>query len=471
MAMSIRTKIVATVGPASSAQAVLSEMVRAGADVFRINFSHGDQASRTQALEDLRRVEQEVGVPLGIMADLCGPKIRVGKIDGDSCQLQQGSRIVIQREPLAGNSEAISTTLAELIDNVKVGETLLLDGGAIRLRVLKVNRPRRVVCEVTQGGVLGSGKGVHLPKTELKLPALTEKDRRDLEWIARQDFDFVALSFVRQPGDIKELRLLLGADVNVVAKIEKPQALAQIERIVAVSDAIMIARGDLGVEMPLPQVPLEQKRLVKLCAKAGKPCIVATQMLESMTHSPVPTRAEAADIANAVLDGADAMMLSGETAVGKYPVKAVAMMNDIAAAAEAHEAAHPSPVPVECPASPTSAALAAAARTVIEREKIVAAAAFTGTGMMAALLSKQRLPVPLLAMSQSQRVVRQMSLLYGVQAVHDAAPEHTREVLAKANEHLKAKGLAKAGEKVVVLSGRPIGQAGATNTLVVHTVT
>ena len=319
--------------------------------------------------------------------------------------------------------------------------------------------------------MLASGKGVHLPETELKLPALTEKDRRDLEWIGRQDFDFVALSFVQRAGDIEELRLLLDADVSVVAKIEKPQALAQIERIVAVSDVIMVARGDLGVEMPLAQIPLAQKRLVRLCAESGRPCIVATQMLESMTHSPVPTRAEAADIANAVLDGADAMMLSGETAVGKYPVEAVATMNDIAAAAEAHEAAHPSPVPVECQSSPTSAALAAAARTVIERESIAAAAAFTGTGMTAALLSKQRLPVPLLAMSQSQRVVRQMSLLFGVQAVLEPAPEHTREILAKVDELLKAKGLAKAGDKAVVLSGRPIGQAGATNTLVVHTVT
>jgi len=469
--MDIRTKIVATVGPASCDPAVLSEMVRAGADVFRINFSHGDEASRAQALADIRQVEQQAGEPLGIMADLCGPKIRVGKIDGDSCQLRRGSRIVIQREPLAGNSEAISTTLAELIDNVDVDQTLLLDQGAIRLCVRELDRPDRVVCEVTQGGVLASGKGVHLPETELKLPALTEKDRRDLEWIGRQDFDFVALSFVQRAGDIEELRLLLDADVSMVAKIEKPQALAQIERIVAVSDVIMVARGDLGVEMPLQQIPLAQKRLVRLCAESGRPCIVATQMLESMTHSPVPTRAEAADIANAVLDGADAMMLSGETAIGSFPVRAVATMNDIAAAAEAHEAAHPSPVPVESQTSPTSAALAAAARTVIERESIAAAAAFTGTGMTAALLSKQRLPVPLLAMSQSRRVVRQMSLLFGVQAVMEPAPEHTREILATAERHLKAKGLAKAGDKVVVLSGRPIGQAGATNTLVVHTVT
>ena len=468
--MIIRTKIVATVGPACSDVEVLTKMAEAGVDVFRVNFSHGSPEQRGQALENIRRIEETLGAPLAVMADLCGPKIRVGEMQGGSCLLGEGSTVIIRRDPVVGSPEAISTTLPELVDHLSPGEALGLDEGRIRLRVVEVSKGESIVCEVTTGGVLASGKGVHLPETELSLAALTEKDRADVEWIRQRDFDFVALSFVQRPEDIVELRDLLGGEFRIVAKIEKPQALARIDAILDVSDAIMVARGDLGAEMSLPQVPIAQKRLVRLARTKGKPCIVATQMLETMTHSPQATRAEATDIANAVLDGTDAVMLSGETAIGEFPVQAVAMMNDIAAAAEAHEVDHPSPVRVEYAPARTLAALADAVRVVIEREDIVAAAVFTATGTTANVLAKQRLAVPLLAMSPSQRVVRQMSLLYGVRSAVEPAPEHTREVLALAGERLKAMGLAQPGEKIVVLSGRPIGEAGATSTLAVHTV-
>jgi len=467
--MPVRTKIVATVGPACRDESILRQMAGAGVDVFRINFSHGDAAGRAAALEAVRRVEAELSRSLAVLGDLCGPKIRVGIMKEGSCPLRVGSRVEIRRDPVEGTSGTISTTLAELVDEVRVGQTLLLDEGDIRLRVAERDAPERIVCEVVRGGELRSGKGVHLPETDLKLPALTEKDRDDVDWmVARGDFDWVALSFVQRAEDIRQLRSLLPPEMKVIAKIEKPQALARIEEIVEAADGVMVARGDLGVEMELPQVPVAQKRLVGLCRHRGKACIVATQMLESMTTHHTPTRAEVADVANAVLDGTDAVMLSGETAVGKYPVQTVAMMNDIAAAAESYETERPSDVRVECAPARTTAALAAAVRAVIERESIAAAVVMTATGTTASMLAKQRLGVPVLAMSPSLRVVRQMNLLYGVRPVLEPAPEHTRQVVDRAEEHLKTLGLAGPGDKIVVLSGRPIGQPGATNNLVVH---
>ncbi len=468
--MPIRTKIVATVGPACAEPAVLERMARAGVDVFRINFSHGDPAARAEAVANIRLVEARIGEPLAIMGDLCGPKIRVGPIHGGSCLLGEGAHLAIVRDPVLGSAAEISTTLPELIDCADIGQALLLDDGKIRLKVIETSPPERIVCEVTAGGVLATGKGVNLPETELDLPALTEKDLADVEWIAAADVDLVALSFVRQAEDVGQLRSLLGEDFRIVAKIEKPQALDRIESIIDASDAIMVARGDLGVEMPLPEVPIIQKRLVQLCRANGKACIVATQMLESMTHSPSPTRAEVADIANAVLDGADAVMLSGETAVGEFPVQAVRMMNDIAVEAEDHEVTLGISTVVHCALSRTTAALAASVRAVLGEEDIAAAAVFTATGTTAAVLAQQRLPVPILAMSPSPRVVRQMALLFGVRPVLAETPEHTRDVLSTAGERLKAMGLVGPGDRIVVLSGRPIGQPGATNTLVVHTV-
>lgn len=471
--MNIRTKIVATLGPASGKVEMLRRLADAGVDVFRINFSHGGDEQREAYLRAVRDVERELGQPLAAMADLCGPKIRVGTVAGGPVSLVEGQEIVIQREPIDGGAGRISTTLAELVDAVQPGQSLLLDDGKIRLEVVEVRAPHEVLCRVVRGGQLSSGKGINLPYTALKLSALTEKDRRDVDWIARREFDFVALSFVRSAADIQELRELLtgrGCGAHIVAKIEKPQALERIEEIIEAADAIMVARGDLGVEMDLPAVPAAQKRIAQLCQRAGKPCIIATQMLETMTQSATPTRAEVSDVANAVLDHADAVMLSGETAVGQYPVEAVTMMNRIVHEIQGHYDESSAPLPVVEPSARLTAALAGAMRELCRNVDIAAVGVFTATGTTARLLAKNRLPLAVLALSPEATVVRRMCLYYGVMARQVAAPGHTREVLTLLSDFAKSTGAAKAGDNLAVLSGRPIGRAGTTNTLVVHTI-
>ena len=491
--MIIKTKIVATIGPASWDLPVLRRLAKAGADVFRINFSHGTHQQHERILANVRAVQGELGEPLAVMADLCGPKIRVGAMADGSAVLADGGEIIIQRGPVEGTARRISTTLPELIDSARKGQKILLDDGKIELRVVRTEAPRRIVCRVVTGGVLSGGKGVNVPNMKLALSAMTEKDAADARWIARRDFDYVALSFVRRASDVTALRKLLasaGSEAKIIAKIEKPQAVKNIDAIIDAADGVLVARGDMGVEMSLPEVPLVQKRLVLLCAEAGKPCIIATQMLESMTDAPTPTRAEVSDVANAVLDGADAVMLSGETAVGKYPEKAVRMMNTIAARAEAHRGrrgAGPSPsrrvgdLPGGAEAGMAMSrrqaevggdrlAIVRAARTLIYGEQVKAVVAFTMSGLTGQLLSKMRLPVPILALTTSQRVTQQACLLYGVTARQVPLVEHTREVLAVAGKEVRRLRWAKKGDKIVVVSGRPIGRPGTINTLVIHTV-
>ncbi len=471
--MIIRTKIVATVGPASGETKVLSELARAGCDVFRINFSHGDADSREAYLRNIRQVEQDIGRPLAVMADLCGPKIRVGMMAGGSALLAEGQELVIQREPIEGLTGRICTTLPELVDEVAKGDTILLDDGKIRMEVIETCPPDELRCRVVLGGVLSSGKGVNVPDTHLTLSAMTEKDRRDAEWIADRDFDYVALSFVRSADDVQALRDVLdatGSAAHIVAKIEKPQAVARIEEIIAVADVIMVARGDLGVEMDLPAVPVAQKKIAHLCQKHGKPCIIATQMLETMTDSATPTRAEVSDVANAVLDHADAVMLSGETAVGKYPVGAVRMMNAIAEKVQAYDDETTSVTRVTYAPEPTTAAVAAAVREIIALEGISAVAVYTLTGTTALMLAKNRLPCPILALSHDPSALRRVCLYYGVIARQAAVPTHTRDVLAIAADFARTQNLAKEGDKIILLAGRPIHKPGKTNTLVVHTI-
>jgi len=471
--MMIRTKIVATVGPASGSVERLRDLARAGCDVFRINFSHGTSEQREGFLANIRKVEQEIGEPLGVMGDLCGPKIRVGNIVGGGVLLGEGQQVAIVRESVEGNTERISTTLGELIDEVKVGQMILLDDGRLRLQVEKAEPPDRVVCQVVRGGVLGSGKGMNLPNTDLSLSALTEKDRKDAAWIAAREFDYVALSFVRSADDVMQLRAILeqaGCDARVVAKIEKPQAVANVEAILVVADAVMVARGDLGVEMDLPAVPVAQKNIARLCRREGVPCIVATQMLESMTTSPTPTRAEVSDVANAVLDHADAVMLSGETAVGRFPAGAVRMMNEIVQHVQAYDDATAEPVRVQYADSPTEAALASAVREIVSIERIAAAAVYSVTGTTARLLAKSRLGCPILALGPDLPACRRMCLYYGTVPRVAPAPEHTRDVLAVAEKYAVELGLAKDGDRIVVVSGRPVGKPGSANTIVVHTV-
>jgi len=471
--MLIRTKIVATVGPACGDVKKLRALAEAGCDVFRINFSHGSNEQREKFLINIRQVESELGEPLGVIADLCGPKIRVGPITGGAFLLARGQEIIIQREPVEGTVERISITRRELVDEIAAGELILINDGRIRLEVIEVRPPEEILCKVLRGGILSSGKGVNLPTARLKLAALTEKDLEDARWIAKHDFDYVALSFVREADDIIQLRTLLkaaGSDTHIIAKIEKPQAIENIDEITEAADVIMVARGDLGVEMDLPQVPVTQKRIASICHKAGVPCIIATQMLESMTESHCPTRAEVSDVANAVLDHADAVMLSGETAIGKYPVDAVSMMDDIVRETEVYHDENYQPMPISYPAAPTTAAMARAVHEIIAAEDIKAVAVFSSSGASARILAKNRLPCPILAMSPQQHIARRTSLYYGVQSVQADPPKHTRDVLELACKFVKQFNLAAVGDKIVVMSGRPIGQAGASNTLVVHTV-
>ncbi len=471
--MLIRTKILSTVGPASCSKKVLRELVQAGCDVFRINFSHGSNDQREEFLNNIREVEKELGEPLAVCGDLCGPKIRVSPMTGGGVLLAEGQEIVIQREPLEGTATRISTTLAELVDDVKVGEPILLDDGKLKLEVQRTCPPNEIVCKVIVGGILASGKGVNLPGTKLRLSALTEKDRQDVEWIAAHDFDYVALSFVQRAEDIVMLRDLLrenNCDAHIIAKIEKPQALDDLDNIIASADAVMVARGDLGVEMDLPAVPVAQKRITSAAQRAGKPCIIATQMLESMITSPTPTRAEVSDIANAVLDHADAVMLSGETAVGKYPVHAVEMMNRTVADIQAYHDEACLNTRVDDIGSPTTAAVAAAVRQILRVEDISAVAVFTATGASARMLAKNRLPCPILAMAEDEKIVRRMCLYYGVISQQSNPPKHTRDVLLEVSKLTVELGIAKEGDRVVVVTGRPIGKPGHTNTIVVHTI-
>ncbi len=471
--MLIRTKIVATVGPASGDLKTLKQMARAGCDVFRINFSHGSDEQHEEFLSNIRAVESELGSSLAVIADLCGPKIRVGIISGGSMLLGEGQQIAILRDPIEGNPQQISTTLAELVDETELGQSLLLDDGKMRLEVIESSPPTRLVCRVMRGGILRSGAGMNLPQTALKLSSLTEKDRHDITWIASHSFDYVGLSFVRSAEDVTELRRLLeasGCNAHIVAKIEKPQAVEQIDEIINAADAIMVARGDLGVEMDLPTVPIVQKRIARLCQTACKPCIIATQMLETMTHSPIPTRAEVSDVANAVLDHADAVMLSGETAIGEFPVETVRMMDQIVDKVQTDYLEAPDSQSITCTESRTTAAMAGAVHHVLQTEDIAAVAVFTITGTTARILAKNRLPRPILAISPDEGVVRRMCLYYGVTSVQADAPIHTRDILAIASRFAVQRQIASPGEKIVVLSGRPIGIPGTTNTLVVHKI-
>ena len=477
----VKPKIVATLGPASESPPVLKRMMQAGVDVVRLNLSHGTQDEHARMLKNVRAVAAGLKTPIAVMADLCGPKIRVGKIEGGSVLLVEGAEIRIQRKTVVGNAARISTTVGEIVDAARAGHRIRLDDGKIELLVRRRVGRQALVCEVISGGMLSSGKGVNLPQTNLKLSALTEKDRRDVRWLVKQDVDYVALSFVQRAGDIRELRKLLtagGCDARIIAKIEKPQAVKNIDHILKVTDGIMVARGDLGVEMSLPEVPVAQKRLVRRANAAGKICIIATQMLETMTTESTPTRAEVSDVANAILDGADAVMLSGETAVGKHPHKVVQMMNRIIAEADGHVRELRQEQTL-CPRQAADAlaempeALRSIARAVGElagEGSIKAVVVLTISGNTAVALSKMRLGVPLLALTRSARVTQQMSLLYGTDGAEAPICRHTRDVLEVAGKEVRARRWASKGDQIVVVSGRPLGESGTINTLVVHTV-
>jgi pyruvate kinase len=468
-----RTKIVATVGPACGSQQTLAALMVAGVNVFRINFSHGDEEQRAEFLANIRAAEQQVGRPVAICADLCGPKIRVGVIRGDEVQLQDGSEIVIQRTPLEGTASRISTTLAELVDLVRVGETILLADGRLRFEVVSTSPPEEFSCRVVVGGSLSSGKGVNLPQTELPISALTEKDREDIRWIAKRDFDYVALSFVQRAEDVEELRSLLrehGSDAPIISKIEKPRAIDQIDHIIDAADAVMVARGDLGVEMDFPVVPIVQKTIAHKCQVAGKPCIVATEMLESMIRSPRPTRAEVSDVANAVFDHADAVMLSAESSIGEHPVAAADAMKRIVVAAEEFIDRYGGKEAPAVGEHSTTAALAASIGEVMSRQDIAAIATFSTDGSSAKLISKNRPGCPILALASEPAVARRACLYYGVVPRVIEFPADVESLLGEMCAVAKQLRLASAGDRIIALTRHPIGTARGTLGLLVEEV-
>ncbi len=480
-----RTKIVATVGPASSDPATLERLLRAGADVLRLNFSHGTHDQHLTVIRTARDIAARLDRPLALLQDLSGPKIRTGRVAGGVVELRTGARIGITTDAsVEGTADLIATTYAALPRDVKPRDSILLDDGNLVLQVLEI-RDQIVHCEVTEGGQLRSSKGMNLPGVALSTPALTAKDRSDLELGVRNGVDYVALSFVRRANDLVETRELvrsLGGDVPLIAKIEKPEALTELAEILRVSDGVMVARGDLGVEIGTEDVPIVQKEIIAAANAAGKVVITATQMLESMIEEPRPTRAEASDVANAILDGTDAVMLSGESAIGRYPVEAVSTMSRIAEYTEEHgleqvrtrAAAAPSsarrvgdhPLPTSTPITRSLAHVAASVAEELGCKLIVT---FTESGVTAQLVASRRPRVPVVAITHDEPIYRRLALWWGVLPLRSESKENTDALLAAGEERLKAKGLVQTGDTIVMLSGHSMAAA-ATNMLRIHTV-
>ncbi|MGX7706886.1 pyruvate kinase [Methylobacterium sp. Gmos1] len=458
-------KIVATVGPASNTPERLKALFLAGVDTFRLNFSHGSHDDHAKVHAAIRALEQETGRPIGILQDLQGPKIRIGTLRGGKAELATGERIRFVREGREGGTDAIPLPHPEIFAAVAPGQELLIDDGRVRVRVVGVD-DAAIDADVVVGGPISDRKGVNLPGTVLALSPLTEKDRRDLAFGLELGVDWVALSFVQTPSDVMEARGLIAGRAGLIAKIEKPSALEHIEDIIRIADGVMVARGDLGVELPPEDVPGRQKELVRACRHAVKPVIVATQMLESMVTAPSPTRAEASDVATAVFDGADAVMLSAESAAGRYPIEAVSMMDRIIRRTEQHrlyrslvQASEP-----EVEDSPPHA-VAAAAATLADAIEAAAIVAFTSSGTTAARIARKRPNVPILAATSDTAVSRRLSLYWGAHSVLGPEIESYEAMVDRAAEVAAQEGFAQAPDLVVAVAGIPFGRAGTTNNL------
>ena len=469
------TTIVATIGPASSSPDVLEKMIRAGVDVFRLNFSHGSPETHKQSLDLVRQLARQTGRYVAVLQDLPGPKIRVGPLTGDTAELVTDSIVRIRRGAEPGDARGFGSTYDALVDDVRVGDTVLLSDGKLSLVVLE-KTPEEAVCRVTVGGVITSYAGINLPGVRVSSPAATERDLEFLAWGIANDVDYVALSFVRDADDIRRVKQFLhdrNSDIPVVAKIEKPEAVEHLAAIIEAADALMVARGDLGVEMRLETVPILQKRMIHMCMKARKPVITATQMLESMTEHAGPTRAEVSDVANAILDGSDAVMLSGETAVGRYPVQVVHTMARIAEEADRYAADHhaeaPSPRHLQLdPEALVSSSLTYSVKYLAEVLKPAVVVVSTASGYTARNLSKNQLPMPILALSPEERTCRRMSLYRGVVADLVSGEETVDELAAHAAQTILARGLAREGALFALIAGFPVGRAGTTNTIQVR---
>jgi pyruvate kinase len=458
-----RAKIVATLGPASSDQAMIARLFEAGADVFRINMSHTSHEGMRKLHAAIRAVEKASDRPIGILADLQGPKLRVGSFQSDFVVLKNGDTFVLDDDNAPGDATRVYLPHPEILASLEPGHTLLLDDGKVKLVAVETS-PKRAVTRVVVGGKLSARKGVSLPDTTIGFSALTPKDRSDLEACLDAGVDWVALSFIQRPEDIAEAKKITRGRAAVMAKIEKPQAVTRLDEILDFADGLMVARGDLGVEMPLEKVPGIQKQMTRAARRAGKPVVVATQMLESMITNPVPTRAEVSDVATAIFEGADAVMLSAESAAGQFPVEAVAMMNRIAEEVET-DPTYPSIIHAQrTPPEATGAdAIADAARQIAETLGLAAIVCWTSSGSTGLRVARERPTSPIVAISPNEATGRKLSLAWGVHCVVAADARDLDDMVDRAGRLAFRDGFAKAGERIIVVAGVPLGTPGATN--------
>ncbi len=474
-----QTKIVATIGPSSSDPEVLRAMIRAGMNVARINFSHGDHATHGSVINHIRRISAEEDSVVAILCDIQGPKIRLGMIEPEPMMLEIGDTIRLTSDVLVGSNGVVSLPHPEFLRDIEAGTTLLLDDGNLQFSVQEADG-RNLVCEVVVGGALKARKGVSAPNARLTLSAITDKDRADIEFALAQDCDYMAMSFVRTADDIRELKTLmaeLSKDAAIIAKIEMGEALENIEDIIAICDGIMVARGDLGIETPAEEVPYHQKRIIKLCNAAAKPVITATQMLESMTENPRPTRAEASDVYNAILDGTDAIMLSAESASGQYPVRAVEVMSEIAAIAERNLQNFSSSAAKTRPSASGGASLEdssiAISRATFDISEVIKPKAIVTTSMSGYTtrrVAKERPGTPILSMTPVATTQRRMALVWGVTPLLVEEFTTIDEMISIIIRAAHDKGYVERGDRLVIIAGVPFGIDGRTNLIKIHVV-
>jgi len=460
-----QAKIVATLGPASSSKEAIQALFEAGADVFRFNFSHGTHQDHQARCNIVREIERSAGRPIAILADLQGPKLRVGQFAEGKVTLVAGQEFALDRDTSPGNAQRVCLPHPELFEVIDAGQSLLLDDGKLRLAVV-ANEGRVIRTRVVNGGVLSDRKGVNVPDVVLPIPALTEKDLRDLDFALEMGADWIALSFVQRPEDLVQARAIVGTRAALLAKLEKPAALDALEAIVAVSDAIMVARGDLGVEVPPERVPGVQKRILRACRLQGKPIVIATQMLESMISAPVPTRAEASDVASAIYDGADAVMLSAESASGAYPTEAVSIMDRIICEVEKDplyrqmiDAQNQAPMPN------SGDAICSALRDVTQIVGAVATVTYTSSGHTSLRAARERPMAPILSITPNLSTARRLALAWGVHSTVSPDVRNVDRMVAAACQAALREGFGKPGDQIAITAGVPFGQPGSTNLL------
>lgn len=469
-----RTKIVATLGPATSNKDVLLSLIKAGVDVCRLNFSHGKQEDHQKVIDIIREINSKYKTNVGILADLQGPKIRIGQVKEGGINLINGTQIKITTKECIGDDSQIYITYPAFPQDVKAGEVILLDDGKLQMRVIETNRKDTVICEVVHGGILTSRKGVNLPNTKVSIPSLTEEDLVNLDFALANDVEWIGLSFVRKSEDIIDLKRIIsrsGKTSRVIAKIEKPEAIDNIDAIIAVTDGVMVARGDLGVECPMQEVPVLQKMIIQKCSKASKPVIVATQMLESMITTPRPTRAEVNDVANSVLDGADAVMLSGETSVGEFPQIVIETMSNIITHVE--NTSYPyyktKELDENCPTYMADAVCSSAV-FLADKTKAAGIIAMTSSGYTAFQISSQRPKANTYIFTSNRNLLNTLSLLWGVRGFYYDKFDSTDKTISEVNNILKAEKLVESGDVVINTASIPIQKKGKTNMIKVNII-